>query len=115
MNADLRGTLAAPEGILHLTGRGLKAMTGGIGSLPAANIDANATLARDAAQLDAHVTAGNSIRLTLSGTAPLQPAKPFALRLGGNADLAVLDPLLTANGRAARGQMTIDLALGGTL
>jgi translocation and assembly module TamB len=115
LNGDLRGTLAAPEGTLHLTGRGLKVMTGSMGGLPAADIDANATLARDTAQLDAHVTAGTAIRLQLSGTAPMQPARPFALRLNGNADLAVLDPLLTANGRSARGQTTIDLALGGTL
>jgi translocation and assembly module TamB len=115
LNGDLRGTLAAPEGTLHLTGRGLKATTGSIGGLPAADIDATATLARDAAQLDAHVTAGTTVRLALSGTAPLQPTRPFALRLNGNADLAMLDPLLTANGRAARGQTTIDLALGGTL
>jgi translocation and assembly module TamB len=115
LNGDLRGTLAAPEGTLHLTGRGLKATTGSIGGLPAADIDANATLARDTAQLDAHVTAGTAVRLQLSGTTPLQPAKPFALRLNGNADLAVLDPLLTANGRSARGQTTIDLAVGGTL
>jgi translocation and assembly module TamB len=114
MNADLRGTLAAPEGTLRLTGRGLKATTGSVGSLPAADVDASATLARDAAQLDAHITAGSAIRLQLSGTAPLQPAKSFALRLDGNADLAVLDPLLTADGRAAHGQATIDLALGGT-
>ncbi len=115
LNGDLRGTLAAPEGTLHLTGRGLRAMTGTIGGLPAADIDATATLVRDAAQLDAHVTAGKAVRLALSGTSPLQPAKPFALRLNGNADLAILDPLLTASGRAARGQTTIDLALGGTL
>jgi translocation and assembly module TamB len=115
LNGDLRGTFAAPEGTLQLTGRGLKAMTGSIGGLPAADIDATAILARDAAQLDGHVTAGTTVRLRLSGAAPLQPAKPFALRLNGNADLAMLDPLLTANGRAARGQATIDLALGGTL
>lgn len=115
LNGDLRGTLAAPEGKLHLTGRGLRAKTGTISGLPAASIDATATLGRDAAQLDAHVTAGNAVRLALSGTSPLQPAKSFALRLNGNADLAMLDPLLTASGRAARGQTTIDLALGGTL
>jgi translocation and assembly module TamB len=115
LNGDLHGALAAPEGMLRLTGHGLKATTGSIGSFPAADIDATATLARDAAQLEAHVTAGTSVRITLTGTAPLQPSRPFALRLNGNADLAMLDPLLTANGRAARGQTTIELALGGTL
>lgn len=115
LNGDLRGTLAAPEGTLRLTGRGLKATTGSAGALPPADIDANAILAPNTAQLDAHVTAGSAVRLALSGTAPLQPAKPFALRLNGNADLAVIDPVLNANGRSARGQATIDLALGGTL
>jgi translocation and assembly module TamB len=115
LNGDLHGTLTAPEGTLHLTGRGLRAMTGNIGVLPAADIDATATLARDAVQLDGRVTAGSAVRFVMSGTAPLQLSKPFALRLNGSADLAMLDPLLTANGRAARGQATIDLALGGTL
>lgn len=115
LNGDLRGTLAAPEGTLHLTGRGLKSMTGSVGALPAADIDATATLERDAARLEAHVAARTAVRLALSGTVPLQPAKPVALHLNGTADLAVLDPLLTANGRSARGQTTIDLALGGTL
>jgi translocation and assembly module TamB len=115
LNGDLRGTLAAPEGSLHLTGRGLKVMMGSIGGLPAADIDATAKVARDAAQLDAHVTAGTAVRLALSGTVPLQPARLFALRVSGNADLALLDPLLTASGRAVRGQTTINLALGGPL
>lgn len=115
LNGELRGTLPAPEGTLRLTGRGLHVATGGIGGLPAADIDATATLNRDAARLDARLTAGSQVRLALAGTAPLQPAKPLALHLTGNADLAMLDPLLTPNGRSARGQAAIDLALGGTI
>jgi translocation and assembly module TamB len=38
LNAELRGTLAAPEGTLHLTGRGLRVMNGAAGGLPAADV-----------------------------------------------------------------------------
>jgi translocation and assembly module TamB len=114
LNGELRGTLAAPEGTLRLTGRGLRVTTGSIGGLPAADVDAAATLARGAARLDARLTAGTAVQLTLAGTAPLQPAAPLALRLTGKADLAMLDPLLTPSGRAARGQAAIDLGIAGT-
>jgi translocation and assembly module TamB len=114
-DGQLRSTLAAPEGTLHLTGRGLRLMTTSTGGFPAADIDATATLAGTSARIDAHLAAGNAVRLTLAGSAGLQPTEPLALRLSGNADLASLDPLLTPEGRAARGQATVDLALGGTL
>jgi translocation and assembly module TamB len=114
LDGELRGTLAAPEGTLRLTGRGLRVMTASTGGLPAADIDATATLARATARIDARLAAGDAVHLTLAGTAPLQPAQSLALRLSGSADLALLDPLLTPEGRTARGQTTIDLALGGT-
>jgi len=37
------------------------------------------------------------------------------LRLSGGADLIVFDPLLTPNGRSARGEMTLDLGVSGTM
>jgi translocation and assembly module TamB len=115
LNGELRGALAAPEGTLRLSGRGLSVTSGGIGGLPPADIDATATLARTQARIDARVTAGKSVQLTLAGSVPLEAAAPLALRLNGNADLALLDPVLTPNGRRVRGQAAIDLALGGTL
>ena len=113
-NADLRGTLAAPEGTLRINGRGLRMTSGVAGGFPAADIDATATLARDSAKLDAHLTAGTAIKLALAGTAPLQPTAPLSLRLSGNAELTALDPLLTPSGRAARGQATLDVNIAGT-
>jgi len=115
LNAELRGTLAAPEGALRLTGRGLRVMTGVAAGLPVADVNATATLARDAARVDAHLTAGTAIQLALTGTAPLQPTAPLALRLNGSTDLKVLDPLLTPGGRAARGQAAVDMAIAGTI
>ncbi len=115
LSGELRGKLAAPTGTLRLTGRGLRLTTGSIGGLPGADIDATAALSGSSARLDARLAAGKTVQLTVAGSVPLQPAAPMALRLTGNADLAVFDPLLTPDGRAARGQTTIDLALGGTL
>ena len=115
LNAELAGTLAAPEGALRLTGRGLRVMTGAAAGLPVADVNATATLARDAARVDAHLTAGTVIQLALTGTAPLQPTAPLALRLNGSTDLKVLDPLLTPGGRAARGQAAVDMAIAGTI
>ncbi len=115
LNAELRGTLAAPEGTLRLTGRGLRVMNGAAGGMPAADVNATATLAKDAARIDAHFTAGTAIQLALTGTAPLQPTAPLALRLSGNTDLKVLDPLLTPDGRAARGQAAVELGIAGTI
>ncbi|HWB50311.1 MAG TPA: translocation/assembly module TamB domain-containing protein [Stellaceae bacterium] len=114
VNAELRGTLAAPEGTLRLTGHGLRLTNGLAGGVPAADINATVTLAKDRARIDTHLTAGKAIRLALTGTAPLQAAAPLALQLSGNIDLAVLDPLLTPGGRAARGQATIAVGIAGT-
>jgi len=115
LSGQLHGTLAAPEGTVRLTGRRLQITEGGIGGLPPADIDATAAVAQGTARLRASLTAGNNIHLQLTGTAPLRPTAPLDLRLSGNADLIVLDPLLTPNGRAARGQVALDLDVTGTL
>ncbi|MGE5271376.1 MAG: translocation/assembly module TamB domain-containing protein, partial [Thiohalocapsa sp.] len=112
---ELRGKPAAPEGTLHLTGRHLRLTSGIAAGLPPAEVDASATLAAGAARLDARLNAGAAVHLRLAGTAPLQPSQALALRLSGGADLKALDPLLTPAGRAARGQLTLDLGVGGTI
>ena len=115
LDGQFTGTLATPTGALHLTGRGLRGMKAMAGGLPAADVDATATLAGGAARVEASLTAGSAVRLRLAGAAPLQAAAPIDLRLRGTADLAMLDPLLTATGRTARGQVTVDLAIAGTM
>jgi len=115
LNGQLHGSLAAPEGTLHLTGRRLQVTGGGISGLPPADLDATAVAAQGTARLRVSLTAGSNIHLQLAGTAPLRSAAPVNLRLSGNADLVMLDPILTPNGRAARGQVTLDLGLTGTM
>ncbi|HEX4191621.1 MAG TPA: translocation/assembly module TamB domain-containing protein, partial [Stellaceae bacterium] len=51
----------------------------------------------------------------VAGTAPLKSDGPMNLRSTGNVDLVLLDPLLTAEGRSVRGQVTLDIAVTGTM
>lgn len=114
LEGQFRGSLAAPQGTLRLSGHGLRLASNNLGGLPPADIDATATIADNAARIDARLGAGSRVHLQLAGTAPLRSSAPLSLRLDGTADLAMLDPLLTPNGRTARGQVTIALGMTGT-
>lgn len=115
LDAKLTGTMAAPTGSVHVTGRDLRLGNGAGAAMPAATIDATATLQGKAARIDAKVSAGAKAQLQLAGVVPLDPAAPFDLQCGGNVDLMMLDPVLTAEGRSVHGQMTLALSLAGTL
>ncbi|HVC63571.1 MAG TPA: translocation/assembly module TamB domain-containing protein [Acetobacteraceae bacterium] len=111
--ARLTGSIARPEGTIRLTATGLRQRNGPGRALPAANLTAGATLNGTSARLDIRATAGAS-RLTLSGTAPLVAAGKLDLHAGGTLDLAMLDPILAAEGRRLRGQVTLDAIVAGT-
>jgi translocation and assembly module TamB len=83
-------------------------------SVPAADVDAVAKLAGTMAQLDIHLTAGAS-RLNIVGAAPLSPSGALNLHTTGNLDLAVLNPILAANGRRASGKLAVNVTVGGTI
>jgi translocation and assembly module TamB len=122
--ASLRGRLAAPEGPVRVTGRGLRLADEAV---PPATFDMAARLMRGAARLDATLATGgptargevargpqNAVRLRLAGTMPLRSDGPLALDAAGTVDLAVLDPLLTANGQALHGRVTLAAGIAGT-
>ena len=111
-DAKLTGTPAAPQGTVKLTATGMRMRTGPARSLPAANLTATAQLAGQAATIDARLTAG-STNLTVTGRAPLGVGA-LALRATGGVDLAMLDPILAADGRRARGHVALDAAIAGT-
>ena len=113
--AKLRGTPAKPEGTVRVQATGLRMKTGAARGLPAANVTATAQLGGGAARIDARVAAGNSTQLTITGRAPVDGAGPLDLRGSGSVDLAVLDPLLAADGRRVRGQLALNLGVAGTL
>jgi len=115
LDAKLSGTLAAPAGTIRATGRGLRVRNGAGGALPAADLDAEVTLHGESAQLNARLASGSRLRLQVAGSAPLKADGTVDLRSTGNVDLALLDPLLNAEGRSVRGQVTLAVAVAGTM
>ncbi len=112
--ARLTGTPTRPQGTARIDARGIHLRSGPAASLPPANLSATATLRGTAAQLDARLALGRNT-LAVTGTAPTTPSGPLDLHATGALDLAVLDPVLTASGRRARGQLALDATVTGSL
>ncbi len=113
-DARLTGTPARPEGTVKLTAAGLHMRNGPARALPPANLAATAQLAGISAQIDARLTAGTT-KLSVAGRAPIEPAGALGLRVTGGLDLAMLDPILSAQGRRVRGRVTLDAGVAGTM
>ncbi len=114
-DAKLTGTPERPAGRIELAATGLRLRSGPGQALPAANITASADLAGLGGRLDARLTAGPKASLSVSGQVATAPAAPIDLHAVGALDLTMLNPLLTANGRRAAGQITLDARVAGTL
>jgi translocation and assembly module TamB len=112
-DARLTGPTARPSGTVTLAATGLRLRSGPGRALPVAAVNARAALAGTSADIDAALTAGTS-RLTVTGRAPIG-AGTLGLRAGGAIDLALLDPIVAAEGRRVRGRVALDATVGGTL
>ncbi|MGE0417966.1 MAG: translocation/assembly module TamB domain-containing protein, partial [Acetobacteraceae bacterium] len=110
--ARLSGTPARPQGTVKVTANRLHLRKGPGQALPPATITANAQLAGDRATIDTRATMGKST-LTVTGAAPLSATGPLDLRARGKVDLAVTDPLLSPQGRRARGTIELDAGVTG--
>ena len=111
--AHLTGTLAAPQGSITLTGRGLR-MQGVPGDVAPGVLNARADLRSGGVQIDSTLAIGSS-KLAVSGTAPLTPNGRFDLKATGTADLSLFNGDLTATGRRLLGQAIVDGVVRGTL
>jgi len=109
-DARLTGRPAAPDGTVRIEATGLRQRSGPGASLPAAQMTANAKLAGGTTTLDANATVGGS-RLAVAGTVVRNSL--LNLRGTGEVDLALLDPLLAADGRRARGRIGLDATVTG--
>ena len=109
-DARLTGRPAAPDGTLRIEAAGLRQRSGPGASLPAAQVTANARLAGGTTTLDANATVGTS-RLAVAGTVGRNSV--LNLRGTGEVDLVLLDPLLAADGRRARGRISLDATVTG--
>ncbi len=112
-DAHLTGTSARPEGTIKVTATGIRQRQGPGQALPAADLLANATLLGTAAKIDTRLTAGPS-HLTAAGTVPLEQGGAMNIKTDGRVDLAMLNPLLTAQGRRAKGTVALDALITGT-
>ncbi len=111
--ARLTGSPARPEGTVHIHASGLRLRTGNGRALPAAVSTIDVTLGGSNARVNAGVTAGTS-NLTLGGQVPLSPVGAMDVRIGGVLDLAMLNPLLAAQGRDVRGRVELSLDVTGS-
>jgi len=112
--ANLNGTLQSPQGGITLRGRDLRNRVYAVTSATGSDLDANIVLGGRAASVKASLTAGKSTRLDLSGQAPLSRDGALQLALRGSVDLALLDPVLAADGQRLRGIFQIDTVVAGT-
>lgn len=111
--ARITGTSARPEGTIRLTADGVRGRQGAARALPPANLAANVTLQGTSARIDTRLVAGQS-HVTITGTAPLSSSGALNLNTDARVDLAMTDPILTAEGRRARGLVTVNAAISGT-
>ena len=111
--ARLKGSASRPDGTVRVEARRIQLRTGPGQAMPPTNLTANATLHNGEAQLDARLTTGKS-NLTLAGTAPVTSGGAIDLRTTGAIDLAMIDPILAAEGRRVTGRLTLDARITGT-
>ena len=114
-DARLKGTLAKPTGTVRLEGRGLRIAKGPASALPPADLTASADLSGETARIDSSLTVGANTRVRLRGQVPLSAAGRMDLRATGSVDLALANPVLTAQGRRVRGELALDAGVAGTL
>jgi translocation and assembly module TamB len=112
--AQLTGTIAVPFGTVNLSGKDIR-VAGYSRRLAPAALDAEAQLNGNTARVNAKLSAGEGVTMTLAGTAPLSAAQSLDLHVVGSADLSLLNPLLTAAGRQVKGRMTLDGTVAGPM
>jgi translocation and assembly module TamB len=114
-SAKLAGTLAAPLGTATLAGKSLQITTDTGAAAPPADLLATAVLHATSATVHATIHSGDRVQLALSGDVPLRPAGALNLHATGKENLAILDPILNAEGRSLHGEIVLDATVTGTL
>ena len=111
--AYLHGTLSSPAGDIRLNASAVRFASDAAAGLPALDLRANASLLGDSAAVDARLSSGGASLFTISGAVPLHQG-PVDLKIMGNLDIALFNPLLEARGMRAAGHLDVDAAVGGS-
>ncbi|MGD0192419.1 MAG: translocation/assembly module TamB domain-containing protein [Rhizomicrobium sp.] len=114
-SAKLSGTLAAPQGTVTVTGRGVRVAVAEAGAAPPADITATAVLHGSFASVRASAQSGQRVQLNVAGDIPFRPTGSLNLHAEGKQDLAILDPVLNAEGRSLHGSLTLDGTVTGSI
>ena len=114
-DAKLTGTTAQPLGTVHVNVTGLRTRSGAGRTLPASNLVATADLEDQFARIDVRMSGGNQMRFNASGRVPLSASGPIDVHANGTVDATIANPILEVNGRRVKGQITLDVAVTGTL
>lgn len=112
-DAQVQGTLAEPTGKVRFEATGMRAANDAARGLPATDVHASAQLMGTTASIDAKLSAGSASHLALTGRTPLSADGALDLKLAGNLDMGLLNPLLEAGGRHVTGAIAIDTTVTG--
>jgi len=113
--AHLKGALSAPSGIIRVQARGIRFSTDEAVGLPALDLSLDSELAGDSASLDMRLDAGSKPLLSANGNVPLTAGGSYDLKLAGQLDAGVVNPLFEARGMHVAGKLDVDASVGGTL
>jgi translocation and assembly module TamB len=122
--ARLSGTAASPTGDIRLDATGLTGADDSATGLPAIEAHAHAVLANDTAQVDAQLSAGAKNSIQMSGSMPLNAHGTLDVKISGQANVALANPLFEARGQHAAGDLSVratvtgapgDPEIGGTI
>ena len=114
-HAQLQGGLTSPTGEVRLKATGLGLTDDAAFGLPPVDIQATARLMGDSADVDAHLAAGSQSHLSVVGSAPLAADGTVDLKIRGDLDVGMINPLLEARGQHAAGEIKIDASVAGTV
>lgn len=114
-SAELRGTVAAPEGDLVADATGIRMADDAALGLPAADFHLAAKLGGNTAVIDAKLAAGKGSQLTAAGAVPIALDGAVNLKIGGNLDIAMINPFLEARGLRASGELDVDATVVGSV
>jgi translocation and assembly module TamB len=83
--------------------------------LPAVDLKATAELKGDTADIDARLSAGAASQLSVGGRVALATDGAHDLKIKGNLDVGLLNPLLEGSGQHASGDLKVDASVTGSL
>ena len=114
-HAQLQGSLASPAGEVRLEATGMALSDDAAFGLPPVDIRATVRLMGDGADIDARLVAGTQSHLSVQGRAPLAADATVDLKISGDLDVGMINPLLEARGQHASGEIKIEASVAGNV